>query len=99
VSLRTSRGQEIELYPATAAMRVEKREHGRIYRLCQILPAVPQRIEWVRLDNIVELTQEERDRLRRTPRPQSSRKSASRADGRIEVPTQDKSQDQSRKAA
>lgn len=99
MSLRTIRGQEIELYPATAAMRVEKREHGRTYRLCQILPPVPQRFQWVRLDNIREIPSEERDRLRRTPRPQSSRKIASMAEGRIEVPTQDKSQDQSRKAA
>lgn len=27
-------------------------EHGRRYRLCQILPAVPQRLEWINEANI-----------------------------------------------
>lgn len=93
MSLRTIRGQEIELYPASAAIGVEKREHGRTYRLCQILPASPQRFEWIRLDHIAELPKSELERRRRTPRPQSSKKSAGMAEGRIETPAQEQSQD------
>lgn len=93
--MRTIRGQEIELYPATAAMSVEKRERGRTYRLCQILPASPQRLEWIRVDNIAELPKSEIERLRRTPRPDAIKRS------RVESPPQDQDQDQdqSRKAA
>lgn len=87
--LRTSRGQEIALYPASAAIGVEKLEHGRTYRLCQILPASPQRFEWIRLDHIAELPKSELERRRRTPRPDAIKRS------QAESPAQD----QSRKAA
>jgi hypothetical protein len=85
MSLKTVRGQEIALYPASTTVQTERKEHGRTYRLCQILPASPQRFEWVRLDNIIELPSEERDRLRRTPRPQSSSDWLKEIGGQIEI--------------
>lgn len=92
MSLRTIRGQEIALYPA-GTVQTEKREHGRTYRLCQILPPVPQKFEWVRIDNITELPSEERDRLRRTPKPDAIKRS------QAESRAQEQDESQSRKAA
>lgn len=91
MSLRTINRQEIELYPANASVEVEKREHGRTYRQCQVMPPVPQRFEWIRLDHIAELPAKEREPLRRTPRPDAIKRSQAES-----LPLD---QDQSRKAA
>lgn len=53
---RTRNGQSIEPYRAQhPEFSTAKIEHGRRYRLCQILPAAPQRLEWVNEANIVAL--------------------------------------------
>jgi hypothetical protein len=51
---RTKKGQAIEPYTgACPTFPVTKEENGRKYKLCQILPPIPQRFEWVNVGNIV----------------------------------------------
>lgn len=54
----TKNGQAIEPYAhAAPGFQTVKIENGSRYRLCQILPAIPQRFEWVNESNIRECGQ------------------------------------------
>jgi hypothetical protein len=53
---KTVNGTPIERYHSqphpAGAMSVTKIEQGKRYRLCQIMPPIPQRFEWINEGNI-----------------------------------------------
>jgi hypothetical protein len=54
--LETLNGQRIQpLLPAQLDYRNGYRGSQECYRLCQILPVVPQRLEWINVKNIREV--------------------------------------------
>jgi hypothetical protein len=53
-TFRTKNGQAIQPYTgACKDFPVTKTEGDRTYKLCQILPPIPQRFEWINANNIV----------------------------------------------
>lgn len=53
----TTKGQAIVPYsplPHFNPARVTHAEGGHSYRLCQVMPPIPQRLEWIRTDHIRE---------------------------------------------